>query len=252
MGHFVNGIHQNADFVIILFLDLNAITTIGDFFCFFRNLIHRKHDGANIVITGKQHYAQKHHQRQGAHQRNQQNLPIDQSCGRNIAQNAHHFTVAVDHRAGDSHNALTGIRVNTNKMFDFLGLYGFLNLRSSRRFTGPVHVRRCNQQAIGIDKLQFHGCAQVEGLDIRHTGLIIVVISLADIASEELAGLTSSGLHICHHVRIIVDGKGTGDQKHTDQTQARKHHQGIGHPSTTQTAKLFHTFASFLSFCIRN
>ena len=53
-GHFIDGIRQVLDFVVVFGFDLRTVAAVGDPLCLLRDLLHRGHDGTDEKGTGKQ------------------------------------------------------------------------------------------------------------------------------------------------------------------------------------------------------
>ena len=128
-GHFVDGVGQFPDFIVIFGLNLGAVAAAGNPLGLLDDLIHRVQDGADIIAAAYERRAQHQHKHQGTDQCHQENLHIRKIGGGDVSEYTHHLTAAVDHRSGHGNDPLPGNRVLAHKARGIPGLDSLHNLR---------------------------------------------------------------------------------------------------------------------------
>ena len=95
----------------VLRLDLDAVTTVGNFLCLIDDLCQRVQYRTNIVVTAKQNDQKNCQQGKARHNTDYSDLPVYKAGRGDESHYTDHFTIAVDHRAGNRQNPLAGLRV---------------------------------------------------------------------------------------------------------------------------------------------
>ena len=115
-GHLIDSICQLTNFIPVQGFDLYAITAAGNQLCLIGNFRYRLHDGPQIIVTAYQHHRQHSQKNTAAYHRHLNDLAIHLADRGYIPQNTNNLTIGIDHRTGNSHNALI-----CNRIFSQIG-----------------------------------------------------------------------------------------------------------------------------------
>ena len=245
-GHFIDGIRQFADLILIFGLDLDAVAAAGNTLCFLGDLSNRNHDGFQIRCVTEDHHQQNRNQRRKTGNTHHDDLPVHQLRGGNVAQHADDLAVVVDHRAGNRHDPLTGGRVLAHIGWRRTsGGNRLINIRSIGRSAAPLTVGGSNNVTVPVDKLQFDCIFVLKILSIADAGLIIGVVIQIDILLEKNGSILCPVSHIRLHIGVIIGCKAGGNNKHTDHAQSKDHTNRVDQPALTKSADLIKQFQSY-------
>ena len=235
-GHFIDGIRQVLDFVVVFGFDLRTVAAVGDPLCLLRDLLHRGHDGADEEGAGKQNDGQRSQQDPQAHQGHHKDLTVHGRGRGNEPQYADDLAGAVDHGAADRHNPLAGIRVPAHKGLYGPGTDGLGNLRRPGRGGIPAAIGGGHNLPPLVDKLALQTGPLLHGLGVGRTGFVKGFVILLPVVLKELRGAFCPVVQIGAHVVVAVKGIGGGNGRHTHKTHGDDDQGDVCQPPLVQRA----------------
>ena len=147
---------------------------------------------------------------------------------------------------------LACLRVRAGENRNFFCLHRLLDVHRLRCAARPLSIGGGDDLSIGPHKLQLQRVFLFKGLRIGNTGLIVVVIALADIIAEKVRGCLCLGHKAGLHAGVVIVGN---RQRHDHNCRAdqREHHtDGIKKPPLLDTGHLFHTGVFLLSSALKS
>ena len=240
-GHFVNGVRQVRDLIVVLGLDLGSVAAVGNALGLLCDLLHRGHDGPDKEAAGEQHNKQCRRQNSQADKSNAHDLPVHHRGRGDKPQNTDDLTAAIDHRAADSHDPLPGVRIPAHKGLDASGGDSLLDFRCLRGGNRPGAVGRGNDFPILVNKLQLQlqPGPVLKGLGIGNAGLVEGVVILPQIVFKKLCGAFGTVLQVRVHIIVAIVGVGCGDHCHAHQSYGDDDERDVHQPSLMQVADFF-------------
>ena len=190
--HFIDGIRQLADFIVLVLLNAGAVGAGSNALCGccdFRYGHQDRTDEKPAAVKNKGDHKNAQQDRQA---NRHADLLFHVAQAGHIAKHADDLSVGVDHGAGYGHNPLPGAWISPLEGHDPFGRYGLGHIRGLRRFSGPLTVRGGDNLSAGRNELQLQMVLFFKILRKPNAGLIILVIALIDIASKKIRG--GSGL----------------------------------------------------------